>query len=211
MTPAWPIGIKKSPSTLEIDSRTDMWLKPANERTGNQELSFFWASWRIEGDGAMGISSHLPPLGEGLPRRKPPRGKKRTKAWSPDLRARSKHLDTAMPEDIPWIFSVTCTSIFPFLHKPVWVEFLTHSAVAPARYDKLLSSKAQLKYHLLSKPHQPPCSITGGLGVFLLCSAMITLCINITTRLGTAWGQVPHCHSWQHPRRDLNKQWMKKW
>lgn len=157
MTPAWPIGIKKSPSTLEIDSRTDMWLKPANERTGNQELSFFWASWRIEGDGAMGISSHLSPLWEGLPRRKPPRGKKRTKAWSPDLRARSKHLDTAMPEDIPWIFSVTCTSIFPFLHKPVWVEFLTHSAVAPARYDKLLSSKAQLKYHLLLKT--PPTSL----------------------------------------------------
>lgn len=64
--------------------------------------------------------------------------------------ARFEHLDTAMPERHPLDFSVTCPSIFPFLHKPVWVEFL------PDMTNQLLSSKAQLKYHLLPTTHQPP-------------------------------------------------------
>lgn len=167
-----------------------------------------------EDDGAMGISSHLPPLGEGLPRGKPPERQKENKGteswiygkiWAPRYSHAWEH-----PLDF-WgdIFHIPLeyASIFPFLHKPFWVEFLPHSTEAPARYDKLLPSKAQL----VSPPHKDPtnlCSLTGG--PFFLCSAMITY----ASTWPLAWDLLEsrdliliHGHILRS-QMELNKQWM---
>ena len=146
----------------------------------------------------MGVSSHLPPLGEGLPRGKPPERQKENQhmeswtygyIWAP----RYSHVWR-----YPLDFSVTCGNIFPFLHKPFWIEFLPHSTEAPARYDKLLSSKAQLKCHLL--PKIPPVS-TPTLLVHSSCALPWLPYASIwSLDRDLLKGQGPHSHSWQYPQ-----------